>query len=108
MSALQIRGVLAITEEVEAVLEVVMWMEDEVVMLLEELLVDVDVLFGDELVEAFDVEVDDLIELLLPVPDWELFVEVEVTLEDEDESGDSETQSTWPIDKSQLVSREGL
>jgi hypothetical protein len=78
-------------------------MDDEVVMLLEELLVDV--LLEDEPVEIFDVEVE-VVDLLELVPDLEL--EVEVTLEDEDESGDSETQSTWPIDKSQLVSREGL
>jgi hypothetical protein len=94
LSELQIRGVVAITEEVEVVLDVVMWTEDEVVVLLEELLVDVDVLFDDELVEVFDVEVDELVELWVPVPDLELDAEVEVILEDEDESGDSETQRT--------------
>jgi hypothetical protein len=87
---LQIRGVVIGIEEV--VLDVVMWMEDEVVVLLEELLVDV--LFDDELVEVFDVAVDELVELLVLVPDLELDMEVEVTLEDVDESGDSETQRT--------------
>jgi hypothetical protein len=76
---LQIRGVVAGTEDV--VLDVVMWIEDEIVVLLEGLLVGV--LFDDELVE-----------LLVLVPDLELDVEVEVTLEDDDESGDSETQRT--------------
>jgi hypothetical protein len=80
LSALQIRGVVAGTEDV--VLDVVMWMEDEVVVLFVDVLVDV--LFDDELVE------------------------VDVTLEDDDESGDSETQRTWPMERSQLVSREGL
>lgn len=70
--------------------------------------VEVDVPFDDEVVEAFDVEVGELAELLLPVPDWELVLEVEVTLEDDDESGDSETQRTWPTERSQLASREGL
>jgi hypothetical protein len=79
LSELQIRGVVAGTEDV--VLDVVMWIEDEIVVLLEGLLVGV--LFDDELVE-----------LLVLVPDLELDVEVEVTLEDDDESGDSETQRT--------------
>jgi hypothetical protein len=90
LSELQIRDVVAGTEDV--VVDVVMWMKDEVVVLLEEQLVDV--LFDDELVEVFDVEVDELVELLVLVPDVELDVEVEVTLEDDDESGDSETQRT--------------
>jgi hypothetical protein len=73
-------------------------------------------------VGELEVEVEDLVELVLLreqleelldfVEDWEeddedFVLEVEERVE-EDETGDSETQRTWPTERSQFASRVGF
>ena len=63
-----------------------------------------------ELVLELELDVEDPEEvgLTLDVLVVEILLEVKVVLEDDEETSDSDTQRTWPIDKSQLVSRLGL
>lgn len=76
-------------------------------------------------VGELEVEVEDLVELVLLreeleevlkcVEEWEeddededFVLEVEVRVDEEDETGDSETQRIWPIERSQFASRVGF